>query len=265
MASLEINFRCMCLFVPEPGALQSRLGTVHVLMPITASCCDGKGTGVEEHVVKLVHDYGSNPKGVSLAGWTLELGNEPGTAEVSLKPRVEPQEEEFKPEIVDLSRFTNREVPRELLSGGDAVNARVVLRRGYVHSLAAEAHWQIGEEILFMAHRVTWRIDGISANEVRWTGPDGATDVPVDILALPSEDGQENDAVIRFGIHHQPERVIEQPDEPILDPDEVTAHFRAFHGMFGLGTAEELPVPMIKDPPPGQLVDCLTATARLAR
>jgi hypothetical protein len=264
MASLEINFQCMCLFVPVPRAPRSRRGTVHVLMPTT--CCRAGGADIEEHVVKLIHDDTADPKGVSLAGHKLELGAEPGSANLSLKPRVRTQEKR-QPEIVNLTRLTRLRVPQALLSdGAGKVNARVVLRGGYLKKLAAEKVWQFGTRDVFMAHRMTWRIDGISKDQVNWTGPDGKTVAgPVDILGLTPVGGaaerEDKDRVIRFGIYHQPDRVLEVPRSPKLDPREVTEHFRAFYAMFGVRNADAFPLPRIEDAPPGMLVDCGGALA----
>src|ERR1700741_550425 len=94
MVDLEIRFQCMCLFVPEPVAADAKAGTVHVLMPTTNGCHDSDcsdGPGVAEHVVRLIHPDLTDPKGVSLAGWKLELGVGHATAEVSLDPHFRPK------------------------------------------------------------------------------------------------------------------------------------------------------------------------------
>lgn len=267
MANLEIDFQCMCLFVPEPRAPRSRLGTVHVLMP-TTRCCHGGGASIEEHIVNLIHEDTPDPKGASLAGWKLELGAGPASANVFLKPRVRPQTRR-KPAIVDLTRLTRLRVPRALLSDeGDKVNAHIVLRGGYLKELAAEKVWRFGTANVFMAYRMTWRIDGVSEGGVNWTGPRGATKGPVDILRLTSSGREDQkggaDRVIRFGIYHQPDRVLEVPRQPRLDPREVTEHFRAFYGMFGVPNTASFPLPRIRNPAPGMLVDCGGALAQLA-
>jgi hypothetical protein len=254
----------MCLFVPEPLEPGSELGTVHVLMPKT-SCCHGAGAGVPEHVVRLIHDDVARPKGVSLAGWTLELGGARGEAKVALDPQLDPNTG-FMAEIVDLTKLTKLRVDRRRLEhGAEAVNAHVAFRRGHLNKIEAEQVWVIGGEDVFMAYRMTWRIDGVSEDQVKWTGPNGETVGPVDILNLtPGGDGQD-DKVIRFGIHHQPDRVLVTPRKPRLKPTEVTAHFRAFYSMFDVRNPDEFLLPEIKfDIPPGDNVHCGGGRALLA-
>ncbi len=263
MADLEISFQCMCLFVPEPLAPDSEEGTMHVLMPRT-NCCNGAGAGVPEHVVKLIHGDIADPKGVPLAGWKLELGGEQRKAKVALDPRFDP-ETEMMAEIVDLTRLTNLRVPHRLLTNGaGSVNARVAFHRGHLEAIAAEQVWEIGGEDVFMAYRITWRIDDVSEDQVKWTGPNGETAAPVDILKLtPGGDGKD-DTVIRFGIHHQPDDVLDTPREPRLEPMQVTDHFRAFYGMFDVGSPDDVPLPQIKfDLPPGDNVHCGAGKALL--
>jgi len=264
MANLEIDFQCMCLFVPQPASPQGSSGTMHVLMPITNGCCHAPGADVPEHVVKLIHGDLQEPRGVSLAGWRLQLGSGRGAADVSLEPRFRPKKKR-KAQIVDLTRFTTLRVPPALLSDGKGkINAHVALHLGHLEKLNAEAVWDIGGEEVFMAYRMTWRIEGISEREVKWTGPNGETRGPVDILKLaPAGNG---DKTIRFGIHHQPERVLDTPRRPRLDPEEVRDHFRAFYGMFDVQRPDGLPVPKIKFPKslPGDLVHCGGARASLA-
>lgn len=261
MADLEITFQCMCLFVPEPLGSDPARGTVHVLMPKT-SCCHGAGAGVPEHVVKLIHPRFAETRGVPLAGWMLELGDESGSAEVSLEPGSSPGNG-TNPEIVNLTEFTDLNVPRELLFHGVGdVIARVVLRGGYLKEIAAEAAWSMGDRTVEMASRITWRIDGVRDEHVKWTGPGTQAGGPVDILELPPVSG--GDGVIRFGIHHQPEEVLDTPDDPRLDPTMVRDHFRVFYDLLGVESPDEFPLPEIETPPPGDLVHCGAARASLA-
>src|SRR4051794_25532547 len=68
MPRLEIDFNCMCLFVPDPKAGSGK-GLVHVLMPSTS---DADGC---EHVVRM--DYvGKDGKSVQrrFEGWAVTLG-----------------------------------------------------------------------------------------------------------------------------------------------------------------------------------------------
>lgn len=259
MADLEINFQCMCLFVPEPAVAGGEEGTVHVLMPKT-NCCSGAGANVPEHVVRLIHPDFAGTRGVPLEGWMLELGGGHGSADISLAPPGD--QNEATPRIVDLTEFTGLRVPGELLSHGHGdVNARVVLRRGHLQGLSAEAHWKMNNTDVVMASGVTWRIEGVSGEDVRWTGPQAQGGGPVDILNLrPLEDGDE---VIRFGIHHQPDEVLDTPDVPRLEPAKVTDHFRAFYSLFGLERPADLPLPVIQNSPPGDLVHCGAAKALL--
>jgi hypothetical protein len=264
MANLEIDFQCMCLFVPQPASPEGELGSMHVLMPKTRGC-HGPATGVPEHLVRIIHDDFENPKGVSMAGWTLELGGAaPGSATVSLDLPPRP-EDELPPEIVDLTQLTGlRVAPKLLTHGAGGVNARVAFRRGHLQALEAEAVWTFGEQDVNMAHRMTWRLEGITEDQVRWTGPNGETVGPVDILRLTPDAGR-GDGTIRLGIHHQPDHVLETPREPRLDPMEVTDHFRAFYELFDVKAPDDFPLPQIKfGPPPGDAVHCGGTRAQLA-
>ena len=262
MANLEISFQCMCLFVPEPRTKRSKFGAMHVLMPRTAGC-HGACCGVPEHVVRLIHD-GLPLRGVDLAGWRLELGGEQDEATMALESQVDPQTGR-KPEIVDLTRLTKLRVPPKLLTdGAGTVNTHVVFRRGHLAKVEAEQIWEIAGKDVFMAHRITWRIDGVSPEQVRWTGPKGENVGPVDILKLAPSGGGEENPPIRFGIHHQPDEVLDTPHKPRLRPGEVTDHFRAFYTLFGVPRGDQFPVPLIKfNLPPGDNVHCGGGRARL--
>jgi hypothetical protein len=245
MATLEIEFNCMCVFVPDP-ATQS----IHVLMPSTEHPLSGcQHGGPERHVVRMLHDSftGTFPKGLSLEGWGLELDGLGGPADTSLQPtRPQPVPPPVPPtEIVDLSVLTgNRQLPRRLVEDGPdpEVNARITLRSGRISTAYSEAEWIFQGRSVRMAFRVVWEMDVDPDQELRWLPLQPTSPPPIRKL---SELGS---GPYRFAVYHVPDRAL--PPDPAdagrLTPALVKDHFRALYVLFGIGNPGEdlLPQPL---------------------
>lgn len=268
LAKLQIDFNCMCVFVPEERS--TGVGTMHVLMPDTSGHTHRAGhghgaeaasQGSEPHVVRMYHRNVNSAGGVDIEGWALELGQQ--MADTTLRP-LSPDPDGA--DIVDLSDLTRRGVPRDVLAPSPfpPLAARVSLGLGCTLTARAEARWRVAGRIIRMAHRLVWHIDGLLPDaELNWVGLGGKTGDPP--LRSLSEVGPDCDDVYRLSIYHVPRRTL--PPDPYgvgkLDPDEVREHFRALYRLVGVTDPgpDLLPQP---DGGSGGRVNCGIAKARFA-
>jgi hypothetical protein len=243
MPKLELQFNCLCLFVPDRAAK-----VVHVLMPGTNGH-EGHG-GHEKHVVRMLHHgFEGQEKltGRCMEGWALTLGPEHASADTSLRPRWDADQDPVRPAwdadqgavLPDLSELTGgRTVHRSLLGKvpEDRVAARITLRSGGVARMASEATWEIGGKDFALAHQVTWTMD--IDDELRWEGlNDRPDDHPKPLEKLedlePEDDGKPDDDVLyRLRIFHVTEDAL-PPRGGTLHPAVMRAHYRAFYPLLG--------------------------------
>lgn len=261
MATLELEFNCLCLFVPDPND-----EVVHVLMPGTDGHPDDHDDGHAEHgkhVVRMLHrSFKGDEKlrGRPLEGWALTLGPEtPSPSAVrTLGPKVPSAgrtppsktapasrtlvshgDRDSEGELPDLSDITGRTVDPALLglNPGSRVAARITLRTGRATRLAYESTWRIENDAthitrdIRIAHQVTWRMEHVDPTLIwsRLSGRSNGDYAPLESLnALEPED----DLSYRLRIFHVTEDAL-PPRGGILKPAEMRQHYRAFYSLLG--------------------------------
>jgi hypothetical protein len=246
MATLELQFNCMCLFVPEPDKK-----LVHVLMPSTNGHAGHPEH--EQHVVRMLHkSFKSNEnektKGRALEGWALTLGPEDASADTNLVHNgttpggVLPDLSEITEAVLGMRKT----ISPDLLTAvpGDGVGARITLRSGGVTRMASEAVWEIGGKEVALAHQVTWRMSDVD-HVLNWTGLNGKPDTdpkPLDTLkSLEPED----DLGYKLRIFHVTDAAL-PPKGGILEPAVMREHFRAFYPLLGVEVQDGRLLPSIK-------------------
>jgi len=255
MTALEIEFHCLCFFVPDPEK-----GTVHVLMPRTHAPEDHDGHGAAGqardevgggdggdagdgesggdggdgesgghlHVVRMFHEsFDEVAEGRAMEGFTLVLGPESGAADTSLRPE-RPRAEE----IVDLAHATGMTLGRELIEdfGHPGVVSRVILRSGYIREMDSDTTWTLRRRDIDMAYKVVWRIDGITEEQVRWVPESVGERRPP--FARLAELGDRR--VQRLRIAHMTPDAMPPGRRGTLSDDAVREHFRAFYALYGI-------------------------------
>lgn len=245
--TLEITFRCMCLFAQD-----EETGQTHVLMPSTDACLDGHGEGhaaIEKHVVQLVFPFKGGPLSADgdtfvadpategeadhrdMEGWSLTLpGVEGGT----------PPARDENPDIIlaPLGPVTRGKVDRTLFNGGRdrRLASRVTLNAGGISGKHSVARWDFnGEKKVKLAQEVTWRIENLPDGPLQLTRLRlGAPDERDDLPPLQPVDG-----VIRLRVLHVSETDFPTPQE--RDPNVTRVHFAAFYCLFDQVRTRELP------------------------
>jgi hypothetical protein len=262
MPKLEIDFNCMCLFVPDPHRGNDR-GTVYVLMPATSHC-----SGHERHIVRMLFkDKAGKEQMREMEGWELVLGAAAGTARTTLDPA------DGNPEgdIVDLTKLTSRNgsagyrVPKNLIEGnGRVVASRVVLNAGEVVKVDAqqEAKWAFGTETHVMAHRVTWQVE-LPSLELTWNN---LLDSSREGAPLASLDEVAGNGVFKLHVHHVTEAAYlrkagstgilrdmstDDFDPRVLNDNEIGEHFRMFYALLGDKNPDETLLPRLPQKKPG--------------
>lgn len=246
MASLELQFNCLCLFVPDP---ENRV--VHVLMPATNG---HPGHEHHEHVVRMLHkSFPGDEKqlGRGMEGWALTLGPEEATADTSL--RLPPAAFQGG-ELPDLSEVTEevtgikKMVDRELLglNPGPYVAARITLRSGGVSRMASEATWRLGDRDYALAHQVTWRMSDVS-HQPTWERLNGQPGVAPPPSPLPTLNDlePEDDFGIKLRIFHVTPEAL-PPKVGTLSPEVMQAHYRAHYVLLDENDPEPEQLPRIK-------------------
>jgi hypothetical protein len=256
MSSLEIEFHCLCVFVPDPDH-----GVVHVLMPSTVRDCEGghEGHGAhpappagagsgpggagggqphvhELHVVRIVHE--NLPEPVPMENWALRLGREGGRIDTSLTP-VEPPPDDAQ--IVDLNAHTGRSLDPALLVEKEdpRIIARVTLREGELVRMHADTEWLLKGVPVRMANRSTWCIPDDAGGLLDWKllGGTSTARVPLPTFDdLPIEDGVlEEGGVRRVHIFDTtPEGLSVKPPATFLNYAQIREHFRIFLELYGI-------------------------------
>ncbi|HZG41433.1 MAG TPA: hypothetical protein VEY93_00640 [Longimicrobium sp.] len=212
MATLEIEFHCLCLFVRDEAN-----DVVHVLMPRTHAHHD-------PHVVMLYH--ASFPDGRPMHGLELVLA---GTGSVDLQS-LEPTSDGT---IVDLTTVTDRgnggrkSPPDRVNTKHSKVRTRVTLKSGKVVGRANEAEWLFRGTSVPMAYKVVWEISGVP-DTLQWNELKDADPVPFHSLAeLPDDGTSGGEKLYKFRLFHTVPELLPPNDEgPGIDPAVARQHFR---------------------------------------
>jgi len=228
MATLILEFHCMCLWVPNETA-----GSVHVLMP------DTRHSGHDPHEVRIRQGAG---EGLLMEGLELVLrGNQ--RANTSLVPSRVTQP---VGELPDLSKLPGSNlVDPDLLTTKHPANvvSRVTLLSGGVFEILARGTlWHLGGKDRVLSHQVTWIIGGLEKLEWQELNGSGAT-APVQLSDLTPEPGTKD--VFRVEIHHVLKGTLTHPGN--LSPEEVRHHFAAFYGPLGVSDLNDDLLPSIPD------------------
>jgi hypothetical protein len=256
MPKLELQFNCLCLFVPDDAA-----GVVHVLMP-GSNGHDGHA-GHEKHVVRMLHhSFEGQEKltGRCMEGWALTLGPRHASADTSLLPKSDADHDRVRPVsgadhgavLPDLSELTRDGRVRRALLGKEPENrvaARITLRSGGITRMASEATWEMGGRDFALAHQVTWTMD--IDDELKWEGlDDKPDDHPKPLRKLeelePEDDGKpEDDVLYRLRIFHVTEDAL-PPRGGTLHPAVMRAHYRSFYALLGDNDPDDKLLPRMK-------------------
>ncbi len=231
MATLELQFNCLCLFVPDPVRK-----AVHVLMPATNGQSGHEGHGDDhKHVVRMLHhsfEEEERRKGRDMEGWALSLGakNDRWDPVEALAP-VDPE----KAALPDLSAIDDRlRVDPSLLGPdpGSRVAARITLYSGKAHRMAAEARWKIGETELPLAHQVTWKLEVDPRAGLTWERLKDRADARPPLETLKDLEPEDDHLGYKLRIFHVTEKAL-PPRGGTLKPREMREHYRAFYPLLG--------------------------------
>jgi len=249
MATLELQFNCLCLFVPVPDQK-----VVHVLMPATN---DHAGhAGHAKHVVRVLHKSfpeKENVLGRGMEGWALTLGTRDAKtntfaapdANTDLSPPAGAINSGVLPDLTSLTSAANTVAPG--LRGdspGNLVAARITLRSGKVTRIDSEATWEIKRTEFPLAHRVTWEMPGDDVM-VEWRGLNNTTPAtrPFDTLdTLEPED----DLGYKLRVFHVTEDAL-PPKGGTLKPSVMREHYRAFFPLIGINAPGDELLPRISE------------------
>jgi hypothetical protein len=247
MASLELQFNCLCLFVPDP---ENRV--VHVLMPATHGHPGHEG---HQHVVRMFQKSFTNGneqlKGRDLAGWALTLGPDEASADTSLS--LPPGA--FKGgELPNLGKVTEEVkgikamVDRALVGPdpGPGVAARITLRSGGISRMASEATWRLGTRDYALAHQVVWRMSDVGQQPTweRLNAPPQAAQVEPPLQTLNGLE-PEDDFGVKLRIYHVTDEAL-PPTVGILSPAVMQEHYRAHYLLLGEKNPANEQLPSIK-------------------
>jgi hypothetical protein len=239
MSALEIEFHCLCLFVPEPEK-----NLVHVLMPSTGAAHEehdhghhhpaqgqgGGGAGQHGHVHDRHHafiKYAGLGQPVVMEGWALRLGREGGEIDTGL----EPDGAVNGAQLIDLNAHTGGTLDPGLLleQADERVTARVTLREGRLLSTFSDAQWLMKGKPVPMASRSVWRIDDFPDGQLEWKPLTASGEPPLATL-----DGVDStDGVRRIHVFHTTREGMAS-GRTRLTPDEVREHFRVYLELYGI-------------------------------
>lgn len=249
MATLEIEFHCLCLFVRDEAN-----DVVHVLMPTTHEH--------HRHVVMIYHD--SFPGGKRIHGLELVLGGT-GAADLS---SLAPNE---RGEIVDLTKVTDRgsggrKSPKDRVdTKHPKVLTRVTLKSGKVVDRDHQAEWLFRDTPIRMAYKVVWEISGVP-DTLEWCDLVDPDEVPFRSLSELEPDGiVGGELLYRFRIFHTtPNRLPPNETGPGMDPVLVRQHFiHLYDAIDHRALDDELPAFVDRDKRIGKF-NCGAAQVELA-
>ena len=263
MATLKIDFHCMCLFVTSRED-----EAVHVLMPTTA----GHGPD-HQHLARLVYrDRDGRLQRAPMEGWALSLGKQMPRGGDELDPAEAVRREAL---IVNLSDITGSRVPRELVTGEnpDGVVSRVTIHGGQMPAVEAltRHQWTLRGRRYFMAHRVTFRIENVH-DVLDWARlGTHAAPVPLERLGgvMPEPTDPDRPAeVFTLKVYHVTEKGLPPQMAPNLTEKETRHHFAAFYPLLGITDVDDGLLPVrgpagVGTAPPTGMEYCKTAKASM--
>ncbi len=253
MATLQIEFNCLCMFVPDERDPSHRV--VHVLMPDTTKHFRGEhgaeqhaghggpraqgedlgcGDVPEPHVVRLYHSALADPnQGIPMEGWTLVLGGASNSAETGSLAHTSPGM------VVDLTYVTSdaqgsngRKVPRLLVDGKhEKVISRVSLYGGQAVEAPEQIEWKIKKVGKFkMAYQVVWQIDDVSET-LEWLSVNTGDPPLKSLKGLPVEQLEGGKEGYLLKIFHTLPCALPPCDQGdgTMKPAIVKEHFRHFY------------------------------------
>ncbi|HEX9939327.1 MAG TPA: hypothetical protein VGB15_19445 [Longimicrobium sp.] len=238
MATLQIEFNCLCMFVRDRAAK-----AVHVLMPST----EHAGHHADRHLVRLVHpSFGQEPQGRSLLGWALSLGPTEGTADLTLQPA------RGNGAIANLSAATGIGVDRALVDGPhERIASRVTLRAGRIVRADAERRWLLDGRELSMAHRVVWEMENVSETEpLPWQSLGAAGAAPLRALrdVAPEPGRTADERLYRLRVFHTTPGSLPPNDRAgTLRPEEMARHYAMFYTLLGISSPAAHLLPALVD------------------
>lgn len=261
MATLKIDFNCMCLFVTSQED-----GAVHVLMPSTS----GHGPD-HQHLARLVYrDRAGTLQLAPMEGWALSLGMEMHSRGEEPDPAEAVRREAL---IVNLSDITGSRVPRELVTGEnpDGVISRVTIHSGQLPSVGVSAKhkWTLRGRRYFMAHQVRFRIEDVP-NVLDWTRlGTHAADIPLERLDAVMPEGEDPDThaeTFALKVYHVTQKGLPPQMSPNLTAEETRHHFAAFYPLLGITHVDDGLLPErgpagVGAAPPAGMEYCKTAKA----
>jgi len=211
--TLEITFRGMCFFVPDPGEK-----SMHVLMPATGD----RAHGMDPHHARVSFP-GRRVEAQPLDGRELDLSGLPSESETLALP----------PGVADLWEVAGLKIDREQLGPAPraSVAARLRLPPGAHATQGPSAPWTFGEHPpVMLTNEVTlrWPQRGDSLELQIRPLAGGKPDAP---LTLEPVGG-----VVRLEVTYLPEREPKDPD--VGDP---APHFHCHYSLFENAIARPLP------------------------
>lgn len=227
MATLKIDFNCMCLFVTDETT-----GDLHVLMPNTS----GHSVG-HQHVVRMVfRDSNGETIKRPMERWALNISSaappqegEPTAAKSVLDEAL----------IVNLTEVTGKRIDPDLVTGAasDRVISRVTIRGGHVDAVKAQSkhRWLLKEHEYFMAHQVTVRMESVP-EVLHWTPlGDPGSDIPLPTLADIKPEGDDNGVTVyALKVYHVLPQDLPPAASPKLNEEAIRDHFEAFYDLLGV-------------------------------
>lgn len=260
MATLQIEFNCLCLFARDEDA-----NVVHVLMPSTAghvhhanhreggvhahdeagadqdAGSGGSGGAVDQHVVRLIYPIFPEPEQMRkpLEGWHLTVRHASGAADTTLGSFPDA-------EIVDITRLTQAtgtsgglrvDPALAVFDPSTGLHGKVVclitLRGGHMITAESEMDWEFNGRPVKMAHQATWQIEDVQ-EALEWRS---ATNDPPPLPSLASlgapttlPNGQIG---YRLSIYHTTSDALPPNHRGVRNPAEVARHFHAYYEMLG--------------------------------
>lgn len=217
MATLEIDFNCMCMYVP------GKSGAMHVLLPKM-----GHHTAHDAHAVVLAyHDMNHCLQVVPMEHWELIVdGTTPRPTLWSYIAAIA-----FRNRLVNLSDLTKKPVdPQRVTSQTpDGVVSRITLRKGRITRVDAQWHvWRVKGAKYRLAHRVTWRVENVPL-DLLWQslGTSASMGEPLDTLASVRPESPRG-PLYKLSVHHVlKEHVPPNPSNKLKD-SELREHFKEY-------------------------------------
>jgi hypothetical protein len=238
MATLQLEFNCLCLFVRDEAN-----DVVHVLMPRTDH------PGMDRHVVRVYHpELPPPPDGKSMEGLEWVLGPAKGSANLlSLATNDTGELVDVTVASGDANAQNGKKVDKDLVTTvHDKVLTRVVLRAGTLVDRRSPVRWKLKGRRFKMVDRVVWEIDDVD-DSLTWNKLKNSDPFPLTSLAelgppqpLPGP-GHKTGYQLRI-FHTTEEGLPPDGDVGVLDELAIQQHFRHFYDLLNYNPSpDQLP------------------------